>query len=65
LAQSSSTFAQTGQPTRADDHAREENAYTLGVQAYLWGVPLAYNYDTLQAALKVGASDINDFRMRF
>jgi hypothetical protein len=26
------------------------------------GVPLAYSYDTLQAGLKVGASDINDFR---
>jgi hypothetical protein len=56
----SSTFTQTAQPTCPDyplssDRAREENAYTLGVQAYLWGIPLAYNYDTYQAGLKVGA----------
>jgi hypothetical protein len=63
----SSTFTQTAQPTRPDDpfssdQAREENAYTLGLQAYLWGIPLAYNYDTLQAGLKVGATNINSFR---
>jgi hypothetical protein len=63
----SSTFARTAQPTRPEDplsaeQAREENAYTLGVQAYLWGIPLAYNYDTLREGLKVGASDINNFR---
>ena len=62
-----SAFAQDAQRTPADnslspDRAVEENAYTLGVQAYLWGAPLAYNYDTLQAGLKVGASDINNFR---
>ena len=32
------------------------------MQAYLWGIPLAYNYDTHQAGLKVGAVDVNNFR---
>jgi hypothetical protein len=63
----SSIFAQTAKPTRLDDplsldQAWEEDAYTLGVQAYLWGIPLAYNYDTNQAGLKVGAVDVNNFR---
>jgi hypothetical protein len=53
---SSATFAQATQLTRPDDplssdQAREENAYTHGVQAYLWGIPLAYSYDTLQGCL--------------
>jgi hypothetical protein len=63
----SPTYTQTAQPPRPEDplssdQAREENAYTLGVQAYLWGIPLAYNYDTHQAGLKVGAVDVNNFR---
>ncbi len=43
----SSTLAQNARPddSLSSDQAREENAYTLGVQAYLWGIPLAYSYD--------------------
>jgi hypothetical protein len=63
----SSTFAQSAPPPRPDDslssdQAREETAYTLGVQAYLWGIPLVDNYETNQAGLKVGAVDVNNFR---
>ena len=44
------------------EHAREENAYTLGVQAYLWGFPLHTFLVTGQAAGKVGASGVNTLR---
>jgi hypothetical protein len=44
------------------DQAREENAYTLGVQAYLWGFPLAEYGRTLPDALKVGGTGWNSFR---
>ncbi len=44
------------------EHAREEAAYTLGVQAYLWGFPL-YEYGrTLPESLKVGGVKLNAFR---
>ena len=44
------------------EQAREETAYTLGVQAYLWGYPLYY-YDVSAAkSLQAGASSINSFR---
>lgn len=42
--------------------AREENAYTLGVQAYLWGFPLAEYGRTLPQAVKVGGAGWNAFR---
>jgi len=43
----SSTFAQGAQPQRPDDslsseQAREEDAYAVGLQAYLWGFPLHF-----------------------
>jgi hypothetical protein len=44
------------------DQAREENAYTLGVQAYQWGMPLVMDGVTLAAGLKADAVYINDFR---
>ncbi len=44
------------------DQAREENAYTLGVQAYQWGMPLVMNGVTLAAGLKADAVYINGFR---
>ncbi|MGO4835595.1 DUF1254 domain-containing protein, partial [Rhizobiaceae sp. 2RAB30] len=42
--------------------AREETAYTLGVQAYLWGLPLVMSGQTLAAGVKAGAVRVNDFR---
>jgi hypothetical protein len=44
------------------EQAREENAYTLGVQAYLWGVPFNEYSKTGIAGLKVGAVGLNTFR---
>jgi hypothetical protein len=44
------------------DRAREENAYTVGVQAYLWGFPLYYYSRTEPKAVEVGGAYINDFR---
>ncbi len=34
--------SQTAAPTMTVDEAREENAYAIGLQAYLWGFPLYY-----------------------
>ena len=44
------------------DQAREEYAYALGVQAYLWGYPLRYYALTLPESVKVGGVYVNDFR---
>src|SRR5215204_5471490 len=44
------------------DQAREENAYTLGVQAFLWGYPLEFNAVAIPEALKVGGIGLNTFR---
>ena len=44
------------------EQAREENAYALGVQAYLWGFPLTFFATTYTAALKAGATGVNTFR---
>jgi hypothetical protein len=41
---------------------REENAYTLGVQAGLWGYPLAHRVDAFPAALAVKGIGHNSFR---
>lgn len=54
--------AQDKAQTMSPDQAREENAYTLGVQAYLWGMPLVMNGATLVAGGKADAVYINDFR---
>jgi hypothetical protein len=42
--------------------AREEDAYTLGVQAALWGYPLACYARASEAGVRVGASHVNAFR---
>jgi hypothetical protein len=53
-------FGQNGD-MMSPDKAREENAYTLGVQAYLWGFPL-YFYRTANAeGLKAGGVGLNSF----
>jgi hypothetical protein len=41
---------------------REENAYTLGVQAGLWGYPLAHRVEAFPVALGVNAIGLNSFR---
>jgi hypothetical protein len=41
---------------------REENAYTLGVQAGLWGYPLARRVEAFPVALGVKAIGLNSFR---
>ena len=48
-------------PRLSADQAREENAYTLGVQAYLWGFPLAEYGRTLPEGVKVGGVGWNSF----
>jgi hypothetical protein len=44
------------------DQAREEAAYTLGVQVYLWGVPFVEYGKTAIAGLKAGAVGLNTLR---
>jgi hypothetical protein len=42
--------------------AREEIAYALGLEAYLWGFPLHYYSRSTPKSVEVGGSYINDFR---
>ena len=42
--------------------AREENAYTLGVQAVLWGYPMVCHARTSEASVRVAAAGVNAFR---
>ena len=42
--------------------AREENAYTLGVQAGLWGYPLAHRVEAFLRTLEVKGIGHNSFR---
>lgn len=44
------------------EQAREENAYAVGLQAYLWGFPLHYYSRSSPKSVEVGGSFINDFR---
>ena len=44
------------------ESAREELAYTLGVQACLWGRPLVEYHKTEVAALAVGGARVGGFR---
>jgi hypothetical protein len=44
------------------EQAREENAYAVGVQAYLWGYPLRFYGGMVPGAIKVGGSYVNEFR---
>jgi hypothetical protein len=41
----------------------EENAYTLGVQALLWGHPLVCYARTSEAGVRAGAVHVNAFRL--
>jgi len=51
-----------GQLALSAEQAREENAYVLGVQAYLWGYPL-YHYDVSgEKSQQIGAVGINSLR---
>ena len=44
------------------DQAREENAYAIGLQAYLWGYPLRYYALNSPKAVAVGGAFLNDFK---
>lgn len=44
------------------DQAGEENAYAIGLQAYLWGFPLQYYSRTEPKTVEIGGAYINDFR---
>ena len=44
------------------DQAREENAYAVGLSAYLWGFPLRYYGTTMPKTLQVGGIYLNEFR---
>ena len=44
------------------EQAREEIAYAVGLQAYLWGYPLHYYSRSTPKAIEVGGTYINDFR---
>lgn len=48
--------------TMSAEQAREEAAYTLGVQAYLWGVPITEYAKTGVSGLKARAVALNSFR---
>lgn len=57
--------AQTATPAPAKmsaEQAREENAYAVGLQAYLWGFPLHYYSRSSPKSVEVGGSYINDLR---
>jgi hypothetical protein len=55
--------AQTTAPAAMTaEQAREENAYAVGLQAYLWGFPLQYYGRIPPKSVEVGGSYINDFR---
>ncbi|MDW9830370.1 DUF1214 domain-containing protein [Sinorhizobium meliloti] len=44
------------------DQSREEIAYAVGLQAYLWGFPLHYYSRSTPKSVEVGGTFINDFR---
>lgn len=59
--------AGSAQPAAATDklsaaQAREENAYAVGLQAYLWGFSVHYYSRSTPKSVEVGGSYINDFR---
>jgi hypothetical protein len=49
-------------PAMSAEQAREENAYAVGLQAYLWGYPLRYYGTVIPKTLAVGGAYVNDFR---
>jgi hypothetical protein len=44
------------------DQAREENAYAIVLQAYLWGYPLRYYALNNPKAVAMGGAFLNDFK---
>ena len=61
----SSTFAQGAQPQRPDDslsseQAREEDAYAVGLQAYLWGFPLQFYGKLMPTSEKADVGRVRD-----
>ena len=42
------------------EQAGEENAYAIGLEAFLWGYPLRFYGTILPGALEAGGSYIND-----
>jgi hypothetical protein len=51
-----------GVETMSIEQAREENAYAVGLQAYLWGFPLQYYSKSTPKSVSAGGSYLNDFR---
>lgn len=57
------TFGAAAQnATLTADQEREESAYAIGLQAYLWGYPLREYGRIEPKAIEVGGSYINDLR---
>lgn len=54
-------YAQTTAPAAkmSAEQAREENAYAVGLQGYLWGFPLRYYGSVVPETLKVGLDSYN------
>ncbi|WP_194966983.1 DUF1254 domain-containing protein [Sinorhizobium meliloti] len=48
--------------TMSPEQSREEIAYAVGLQAYLWGFPLHYYSRSTPKSVEAGGSFINDFR---
>jgi hypothetical protein len=46
----------------SSEQTSEENAYAIGLQAYLWGFPLHYYSRTTPKTIEIGGSYLNDFR---
>ena len=46
----------------SSEQAKEENAYAIGLQAYLWGFPLHYYSRHTPKGIEVGGTHLNDFR---
>lgn len=53
--------AQPDDGSLSPDQAHEEAAYTLGVQAWLWGYPLPFYAAMNAESLKIGAAGLNSF----
>jgi hypothetical protein len=61
LAGTGASWRASAQTATASEAAREENAYVLGVLAYLWGFPLRFYELTDGEGLRTGAVGINTY----